>query len=389
MNKICNHRLFPAIAALISAGLLISALILAPVVSGQQKGQTGPAKPQAPQTPPAQQPAGQKPKQTPDNKTKRDTRQGAEATDDVAGDDKDGAIRIDTEEVQLDVTVVDSVNKPVFDLSQENFSVFEDKVKQDIINVSREEVPISMGLVIDSSGSMRSKLQPVSDSALSLIRQMHTNDEGFLVGFNTESTLHQDFTKDRRDLEDALNELIPSGGTSLLDAIIASADYTNEKGIKSKGEHRRRALVIITDGLEKNSSVKEAQVVEALREVEVQLYLVGFVDEDEKKGLFGKSDAQKARELLTRLAEDSGGRAFFPKDVAEMPAITEQIARDMRTQYVVSYTPSNSMKDGKFRTVKVMIETKDKRKLNARTRQGYYARKDGQAPPSDKKTLSK
>jgi Ca-activated chloride channel family protein len=129
----------------------------------------------------------------------------------------------------------------------------------------------------------------------------------------------------------------------------------------------------MTDGLEKNSSAKEKEVIEAMKEDEVQVYLVGFVDEDESYRLFG-SPAKKAKDLLTRLAEDSGGRAFFPTDVRETPAIAEQIAKDLRAQYVISYYPNNDRRDGVFHTVRVVVNHGDNRKLIARTRQGYYAR---------------
>ncbi|MBK6797739.1 MAG: VWA domain-containing protein [Acidobacteria bacterium] len=265
----------------------------------------------------------------------------------------------------------------MFDLKKEDFAVYEDKIQQTIEAVSREEVPLSFGMVIDTSGSMRSKLQIVSDSALDLVKQMKQDDEAFLAQFKAEPELVQDFTTDRRELEDAIGELFTSGGTSLLDAIIATADYAQEKG-----KRRRKALIVITDGLEKNSSVKEKEVMDALKEDEVQIYLVGFIDEeDSEKSYFGKSPAKKAKDLLTRLADDSGGRAFFPRDVSEMPAIAAQIAKELRTQYVVSYYPTNDKRDGTFRSLKVNVSPRANRKLIARTRQGYYARNEkGQLP---------
>jgi Ca-activated chloride channel homolog len=117
-------------------------------------------------------------------------------------------------------------------------------------------------------------------------------------------------------------------------------------------------------------------VINAIKENEVQLYMIGFLEEEESKSFFGKSASKKAQELLIRLADDSGGRAFFPKDLSEIPAIAAQIAKDMRTQYVISYYPSNGLRDGTFRTVRVDINSNNKRKLIARTRQGYYARNE-------------
>jgi Ca-activated chloride channel family protein len=324
------------------------------------------------------------PKQTPPRADARDKkgdrRQSAQADEQIM--DKDNVIRDYTDLVQLDVTVVDQSNTPVMSLKKEDFSVYEDKVKQTIDNVSREEVPVSFGLVIDTSGSMKSKLQTVSDASVSLIKQMRLDDEAFVASFKSEPELVQDFTADRRELEDAISELYTSGGTALLDAIIATADYAHEKG-----KRRRKALVVVSDGLEKNSSVKEKDVMEAIKENEVQVYLVGFIDEEmEEKSLFGKSPAKKAKDLLTRIADDSGGRAYFPKDISEIPAIAAQIAKDLRTQYVVSYYPSNDKRDGTFRTIQVTLNSQGARKLIARTRRGYYARNDkGQLPAAAQK----
>ena len=324
------------------------------------------------------------PKQSPQQKDPKDKkgaqRQGAQA--DEVGTPGEDRIKIDTDLVNLDVTVVDQNNNPVFNLKKEDFSVFEDKVKQTIESVNREEVPVSFGMVIDTSGSMRSKLQTVTDSAVSLVKQMRQDDEAFVASFKAEPELVQDFTSDRRELEDALGELYTSGGTALLDAIIATADYAQEKG-----KRRRKALVVITDGLEKNSSVKEKEVMDAIKEDEVQVYLVGFIDEDmDEKSLFGRSSGKKAKELLSRIADDSGGRAYFPKDISEIPAIAAQISKDLRTQYVVSYYPSNDKRDGTFRTIQVGVSNSGNRKMIARTRRGYYARNaQGQLPSAAKK----
>lgn len=324
------------------------------------------------------------PKQTSQQKDPKDKkgaqRQGAQA--DEPGTVGDGGIKIDTDLVNLDVTVIDHNNIPVFDLKKEDFSVYEDKVKQTIDSVSREEVPVSFGMVIDTSGSMRSKLQTVTDAALSLVKQMRQDDEAFVASFKAEPELVQDFTTDRRELEEALSQLYTSGGTALLDAIIATADYAQEKG-----KRRRKALVIISDGLEKNSSVKEKEVMEAIKEDEVQVYLVGFIDEEmEEKSLFGRSPGKKAKDLLMRIADDSGGRAYFPKDISEIPAVAAQIAKDLRTQYVVSYYPTNDKRDGTFRTVQVSVNQTGGRKLIARSRRGYYARNSqGQLPTAAQK----
>ncbi|MGH9767238.1 MAG: VWA domain-containing protein [Blastocatellia bacterium] len=321
------------------------------------------------QDPPRPPQPKQTQQQSKDPKDKKGAqRQGAQADEPALPGE--GVIKIDTDLVNLDVSVIDQNNNPVTSLKKEDFAVYEDRIKQTIDSVSREEVDVSFGLVIDTSGSMRSKLQTVSDAALLLIKQMRQGDEAFIAGFKAEPELVQDFTSDRRELEEAIGELYTSGGTALLDAIIATADYAQEKG-----KRRRKALVVISDGLEKNSSVKEKEVMEAIKEDEVQVYLVGFIDEEmDEKSLFGRSAGKKARELLSRIADDSGGKAYFPKDISEISAIAAQISKDLRTQYVVSYYPSNDKRDGTFRSIQIGVNYQGNRKLIARTRRGYYAR---------------
>ncbi|MCI0662410.1 MAG: VWA domain-containing protein [Acidobacteria bacterium] len=357
--------------------ILIIAILAVPVISrGAAQDPVQPPQPPQPKSAPPQK-TDEKDKE---KERKGAQRQGAQAEGDSLNQDE--TIKIDTDLVLLDVSVVDQNNTPIFDLKKDDFVVFEDRVKQNVQDVTRQEVPISFGMVIDTSGSMRSKLQTVTDASMELIRQMKKGDEAFIAQFKAEPELVQDFTTDRRELEDALGELFTSGGTALLDAIIATADYAQEKANSKDGQRRRRALVVVSDGLEKNSAVKEKEVLDAIKEDEVQIYLVGFIDEDEEgKSFFGKSPSKKAKELLQRLADDSGGRAFFPKDVSEMQGIAAQIAKDLRQQYVLSYYPSNDKRDGTYRNVKVSINSTGNRKMIARTRNGYYSRNEkGQVP---------
>src|SRR5499425_3163668 len=353
---------------IVSPALILALLILPAIYNADAQD---PPRPPEPKRAPQQQDAREK---------KGARRQGAQADEQTV--DKEGVIKVDTDMVLLDVTVIDQNNTPIMSLKKEDFSVYEDKVKQAIESVSREEAPVSFGMVIDTSGSMRSKLQSVSDAAVLLIKQMRRDDEAFVASFKAEAELVQDFTDDRRELEDAIGKLYTSGGTALLDAIIATADYAQEKG-----KQRRKALVIFSDGLERNSSSKEKEVMEAIKENEVQVYLVGFIDvEMEENRPFGKSPAKKAKELLSGIADDSGGRAYFPKDIGEIPAVAAQISKDLRTQYVVSYYPTNEKRDGTFRTVQVSVNQVGGRKLIARARRGYYARNaQGQLPAASQK----
>ena len=333
-------------------------LLLSVFIYAQQKTPPEPQKPATTQ-PPA--------KQDDPTKKKEPQRRGAEEDNQPEPGE---TFKIGTEEVLLDVAVIDQSGKPIMNLTESDFTIFEDKVKQPIESVRAVDAPLSLGIVIDTSGSMRTKLQTVSDSALSLVKQLKENDEAFVAQFKAEAELLSDFTRDKRELEDALNSLFTGGGTALLDAIIATADHAQEKG-----KQRKKALVVITDGVEKNSSWKEKEVIKAIQEDDVQVYLIGILDEsDEGTSLFGKSNTKKAKDLLIHLAEDSGGRAFFPKDASEMPAVMAQVAKDLRSQYIVSYTPTNDKKDGTYRSIKVLATPKDNRKLIVRTRQGYTAK---------------
>jgi len=243
-----------------------------------------------PQTPAARlvnQEKGDKQKKAPQRQEARGERQ--------SQDTASGSIKIPTEMVQLDVKVTDQEGRPIPGLTRNDFVVYEDKVSQSIESVSSEDAPVSMGLVIDTSSSMRPKLYTVSEAARGLIEKMRPDDEAFLAQFKTEAELVQEFTSDRRELEEALGHLTVNGGTALLDAIIATADHAHEKG-----KRRRKALVVITDGLEKSSSAKEKEVIEVMKEDEVQLYLVGFVDKVEPGDLFGRSPGSTLSTKPTR-----------------------------------------------------------------------------------------
>jgi len=354
----------------VSLALIIALLSMPAIYSADAQDQSRPQQPKQPQQ-----------QQSDPGDKKGAQRQVADVSDPGAlGEDR---IKIDTDLVNLDVTVIDQENNPIFNLKKEDFAVYEDKIKQTIESISREELPLSFGIVIDTSGSMGSKIQTVSEAAVLLIRQMHHSDEAFVASFKTEPDLVQDFTTDRRELEAAVDDLYTSGGTALLDAIIATADYAHEKG-----KRRRKALVVVTDGLDRNSAFKEKEVIDAIKEDEVQVYLVGFINEvAEEKNFYGKSSAKKAKDLLIRIADDSGGRAYFPKDLSEISNIAAQISKDLRTQYIVSYYPTNDKRDGTFRNVQVGVNHAGGRKLIARARRGYYSRNEkGQASTSDKKT---
>lgn len=294
---------------------------------------------------------------------------------------QDETIRLGTDLVVLDVAVVDSSNRPVMDLQQDQFQVFEDKVQQKIEFFSREQVPISLVLTIDTSGSMRAKLDSVIKATTNLVKQSKRDDEVAVIEFKDQPELVEEFSSDISDAIDALQGLVASRQTAMLDALYLAADYGSKEG-----KNRRKAVVVVTDGLDKDSYYKFDEVVDHLRETDVRIYLIGFTNDLSKEGawVFGKSEKEKAEKLLTRLASETGGAAFFPRELSEMQGIAAQISTDLRTLYSIGYYPTNSKKDGLFRSVRVQISGGDKH-LVARTRAGYTAPKEGDLRPTSQK----
>jgi Ca-activated chloride channel family protein len=289
-------------------------------------------------------------------------------------DDQGGAIRLGTDLVNLDVTVVDQSNKPVMDLTQSNFQVYEDKVLQKIDFFGKEQVPVSMVFAIDTSGSMRTKLDTVIKASVGLVKESRNDDEMAVIEFKDQPELLEEFTRDTQDVIDTLQSLVASRQTAMLDALYLAADYASKEG-----KNRRKAVILVTDGLDKDSYYKFNEVVDHLREADAQVYLIGFTsDLDGDKSIFTRSPKQKAEGLLTKLAEDTGGRAFFPKELSEVHTIAQQISTDLRTQYSISYYPSNTKKDGAYHPIRVQVSAGD-RKIVARTRNGRTAPREGEA----------
>ncbi|HEV7903117.1 MAG TPA: VWA domain-containing protein, partial [Pyrinomonadaceae bacterium] len=303
--------------------------------------------------------------------------------------DEDDVVKVDTSLVNLNVRVIDRANRPVNDVRQEEFKIFEDGVPQQIFSFTRAEVPISYGVVVDNSGSMKTQLEKVIDATRTIIQQNKPGDETFLERFvsSDEIAILQDFTANQEDLVDALDKMHTEGGqTAVLDAVYLAADHV---GKHKKGDplndKRRRALILVTDGEDRSSFYKQAELFEFLRENDVQIYVIGFVNElDTQGGFIRKSSKDKAVNLLNKLATETGGRAFYPMSLSELPSIADEITKDLRTQYVVSYSPTNKRRDGTFRKVNVRIEDTGKRdKRIAVTRPGYTApRGEAAAPPA-------
>jgi VWFA-related protein len=286
--------------------------------------------------------------------------------------------RSDTRLVVLPTTVVDKQGHLVTNLTREAFTVYENGAQQQIRQFKREDVPVSMGLVIDNSGSMRDKRAKVEAAALALVKASNKDDEVFVVNFNDEAFLDlphgKDFTNDIREMEEALTRIDSRGGTAMRDAIRMSIDHLKEKAKKDK-----KVLVVVTDGNDNSSVVSLENLVKASQQSGVLIYSVGLLSDEERR------EATRAKHALNDLAEATGGEAFFPREVTEVDRIAQQVAHDIRNQYTIAYAPSNAAMDGTYRQIKVTVNAPGH--PTVRTRSGYYATPD-QGSPSAKTASS-
>jgi len=276
----------------------------------------------------------------------------------------DGKIKVDVNLVVLHTTVLDDRGAFVEGLTSDNFRVYEDKVEQKLSIFKREDIPVSMGLVIDNSGSMRDKRPRVNEAALTLVQASNPQDEAFVVNFNDDFylDLDKDFTSSIPELKEALERIDSRGSTALYDAIIGSLDHL-KKGVKEK-----KVLLIVTDGEDNTSRNTLEKTIREIQKTDTVIYTIGLLSQENKRS------AKNAKKALSEIAQASGGLAFFPENVDDVHAICQQVAGDIRHQYTLAYYPTNSAKDGTFRSVHVdVIPPRGRGKLIARTRNGYYA----------------
>lgn len=267
--------------------------------------------------------------------------------------------RSDSRLVVLNVSVFDQEGRIVQGITKSAVTVYEDGVKQDIKVFRQEDVPVSLGLIIDNSGSMGDKRDRVNSAALALVKASNPQDEVFLIHFDTAAFLTTDFTSNIRQLEKGLQGSDAKGETAMRDALLLAIEHLKHSGKKDK-----KVLLVVTDG-EDNSSVETLQhLVQAAHRSDVIIYGVGLLAAEKPE-----SSARAKREV-TELTLSTGGRAWFPNDVAEILRITPEIAHEVRNQYIAGYTPSNPATDGTFRKVRVEVNLPG---VTVRTRSGYYA----------------
>jgi VWFA-related protein len=268
--------------------------------------------------------------------------------------------RADTRLVVLHASVMDKNGKLLTSLPQQAFRVTENSVEQQIRGFKREDVPVSMGVIVDNSGSMRDKRQKVEAAALALVKASNPRDEVFIVNFNDDAFLDVPLTNDVKKLEEGLTRIDSRGGTAMRDALSMSIDEVKEKGKRDK-----KVLLVITDGNDNTSLVTLEKLLEKAHNTEVLIYCIGLLNEEEKR------EAAKAKRALNALSNASGGLAFYPKELAEVERIALDVAYEIRNQFMISYSPSNQDLDGTFRQIKVTVNAPGR--PSVRTRSGYYA----------------
>src|SRR5688572_7654756 len=299
---------------------------------------------------------------------------------------EDQEIKIETELVNISVRVVDRNNRPINNIQQSEFKIYEDGVLQQIGFFDKGEVPTNYTMLVDNSGSLRQQIDQVIDAGKTLVASNRPGDETAVIRFVSSDKIEvlQDFSKSKTDLNDALDNMYIEGGqTAIIDAVYLAVERLNQNNSQQKDLDRtRRAIVLVTDGEDRSSYYSEAQLLELLKESDVQIFVVGFVKElSSDKGFISKSPQGKAKALLERLASATGGKSYFPASASEMNSIAKDIASELRTQYSIGYIPSNDRKDGSFRNIKVAVnDGPGAQKRIAITRAGRTAEKDG-APP--------
>jgi VWFA-related protein len=277
-------------------------------------------------------------------------------------------LRQDAYEVRLDATVLDSSGRSIQTLNKEDFHVYEDGVPQVIVGFRHEDLPVSLGILIDSSGSMYDKRSAVDQASLDFVKLSNPADEAFLVDFSWEAFIDQDFTNDPKKLAEGLSFVKSSGGTAIYDALVASADY-----LTKNAKHPKQVLLVVTDGEDNASGATLEQAIRRIQDLDGPvIYCVGL--------LFGadndKRESRHARRVLETLSEQTGGAAYFPRSLKEVDAIAAQVAEDIRTQYTIAYRSTKSPSLGGYRQVHVDAKAKGFNKLTVRTRSGYFPKVD-------------
>jgi Ca-activated chloride channel family protein len=276
-----------------------------------------------------------------------------------------GAFRSGIDVVSLNVTVTDPANRYVTGLTQDDFSVYEDGVKQDVTFFSRTNLPLAVSLLVDTSASMDEKIATVRTAASGFVAHLRPEDRTQLIDFDSRVNVLLPFTNVHADLDRAVATLTAGGSTALYNAVYIALKELKKNQARSADELRRQAIVLLTDGEDTSSLVSFEEVLEQTKRSETAVYAIGLRARDSNIGK-GYSEAEF---VLRQLTSQSGGRVFFPETVADLPAIYNQIWQELSSQYLLGYSSKNPRRDGRWRRVVVRVERPG---TTSRTKQGYY-----------------
>ncbi|MEO8367724.1 MAG: VWA domain-containing protein [Candidatus Solibacter sp.] len=274
-------------------------------------------------------------------------------------------VRVDSSLVLIPVHVTEITGAPVVGLKQEDFALYEDGVRQTITHFSQDDAPISAGVLLDISGSMKKKMAKASAAVSAFFKSANPEDEFFLVEFNGRPKLTVPFTRDSKLIADEIAQARASGLTALLDAVHLAARQMKQ------ARNQRRALIILSDGGENYSRNTLRQLRSMLVEADLQVYVLGVYDQD--YAVKHSREERRGPALLDTVALDSGGRDFPIGSLDDLPGIGLQLSRELRNQYVLGYSPSEAAADGKYHRVKLTLAPGDRGPLHADYRRGYYA----------------
>lgn len=275
-------------------------------------------------------------------------------------------LHADSTLVVIPVTVTDAANHFVLNIDADRFSVFEDGVKQRISQFADEDAPLSVGLLVDVSGSMGRKLDISKSAVAEFLKTMNPRDDAFLVEFSDKAELALGFTHDASAIANKMSSLEPGGLTALLDAVHLGLEQMK------KARNPRKALIILSDGGDNNSRYTAADIEQIVREADVQIYSMGVFEPVLLPGLTAAEISGPG--LLSEISEQTGGRVFPARSVSALPAIARRIGIELRNEYILAYAPSNDRRDGSYRNVQVKLQDPDGMSgLKPRWRTGYYA----------------
>lgn len=275
-------------------------------------------------------------------------------------------LKMDVDMALVNVTVTDPYNRLVTGLDADNFRVYEDNVEQEIVSFSSEDVPISIGMIFDFSGSMANKVDKAREAALQFFKTANPQDEFFLVSFNERAELTSAFTNSVEDLQSSLMLTSAKGRTALLDAIYLGLS-------QMRGAHNaKRALLILSDGGDNHSRYNESDIKRLVREADTQIYAIGIFD---PLGYRNRTPEElNGPSLLTEITEMTGGRVFSVERLEDLPDIASKIGMELRNQYVLGYRPSNKAHDARWRKIKIRLRApRGLPPLNVYAKTGYYA----------------